>query len=281
MTRRIMAVRMLLLLCAAGVAGATGTATAGELGIVEDHWLAARVEHYLSDQEGIYGVAAINLDDGRSVFVNADTSFPTASMYKVLVMYRVFQAIDRGDLSMEDAMTIRDSDMAEAMDDPFYAGEVVTVSEALDAMITVSSNVAAYALTRCLGGWGSVDSAAAELGMPDTWLSSGQFWSTPDDMAHFFRLLANRQLVSPDASERMIDLLLRQRVNDRLPALLPDGVQVAHKTGESEDVRNDGGIIRGPGGRYVLVVMSRGGTPDYEAQVEAELSAMIYRQYGA
>lgn len=99
-------------------------------------------------------------------------------------------------------------------------------------------------------------------------------------MAHFFRLLAERSLVSPSASEQMIDLLLAQTSYDRLPALLPADAQIAHKTGELPGVRNDGGIVRGTGGRYVIVVMSQSGDPDEQVPAEAEISRMVYEAFG-
>ncbi len=246
----------------------------------DDPQLESKIGDYLSGLGASYGVAAVNLSDGRSAFVNADTGFPTASMYKLLVMYRVFQAVDQGSLSMDDQVTIQDADLAQVDSTDLWAGDTMTVAGALGNMITVSSNASAWALTRLVGGWGQVTSAAEELGMSSTYLDGQDFWSTPGDMAHFFRLLAGRSLVSDATSGQMIDLLLQQTANDRIPALLPDGVQVAHKTGELEGVRNDGGIISGPSGNYVIVVMSQSGDTSEQVQAEAEISRMVYAHYG-
>ncbi len=246
----------------------------------DDPQLESKIGDYLSGLDASYGIAAVNLNDGRSAFVNADTGFPTASMYKLLVMYRVFQAVDGGSLSMDDQVTIQDADLAQLDSTDLSVGDTMTVAGALGNMITVSSNASAWAITRLLGGWGQVTSAAEELGMSSTYLDGQDFWSTPGDMTHFFRLLAERSLVSDAASGQMIDLLLQQADNDRIPALLPDGVQVAHKTGELDGVRNDGGIIRGPSGNYVIVVMSQSGDTSEQVQAEAEISRMVYAHYG-
>ncbi len=270
-----MALSILLL-----AAMAPGVAQAQSPALADDATLEGSIESYLSGLSASYGVAAVNLNDGRAAFVNADTEFPTASMYKVLVMYRVFEAIDQGSLSMDDTLTIQDRDVIQEDSMGLSPGDTVTVAGALNDMITVSSNTSAFALTRAVGGWGVVASAAGELGMPSTYLDGQDFWSTPNDMAHFFRLLANRSLASSWASQQMIDLLLQQTANDRLPALLPGGVEVAHKTGELEGVRNDGGIVHGAGGRYVIVVMSQSGDPDEEIEAAARISQMVYGYYG-
>lgn len=241
--------------------------------------LQAELEGYISGLSGTYGVAAINLSDGSGVFVNSETTFPTASMYKLLVMYRVFEAMGNGTLSPNDTLTITAEDFAGGSDGSYSPGDVVSVEYALDAMITESSNAAAYALTRAVGGWDVVTTAADELGMYSTGMD-GDFFSTPADMAHFFQLLAERSLVGPSASEQMIDLLMGQMANDRLPALLPDDARVAHKTGELPGVRNDGGIIEGPGGRYVIVVMGYQADPDEAIEAEAEISRMVYEAFG-
>src|SRR5207302_11034744 len=70
--------------------------------------------------------------------------------------------------------------------------------------------------------------------------------TSASDMLHFLDLMAHGKMVSPAASADMVPLLLRQRVNDRLPRLLPAGVEVAHKTGNLPGTVNDVGIIYGP-----------------------------------
>ncbi|MGI5837264.1 MAG: serine hydrolase [Chloroflexota bacterium] len=245
-----------------------------------DASLQAELEGYISGLNGTYGVAAINLNDGSGVFVNEEMLFPTASMYKLLVMYRVYEAMESGSLSPEDTLTIASEDYIGGADAIFAPGDAVTVGSALEAMITQSSNAAAYALARAVGGWDVVISAAGELGMSNT-VFDGDFFSTPTDMARFFRLLAGRSLVSPSASNQMIDLLLGQMTNDRIPALLPADAQVAHKTGELPGVRNDGGIVSGAGGRYIIVVMSQSGDPEEQVPAEAEISRMVYEAFGS
>jgi len=59
------------------------------------------------------------------------------------------------------------------------------------------------------------------------------------DMLHLVDTVAQGKAVSTAASADMLHLLLRQRVNDRLPRLLPGDVQVAHKTGNLPGTVND------------------------------------------
>ncbi|MBI3979232.1 MAG: serine hydrolase [Chloroflexi bacterium] len=242
--------------------------------------LQTEIEGYLDGRAGLYGVAIQDLDTGRTVLINADREFLSASTYKVLVMYRVYEQLETGRLSPDDVLSITERDAVEGdPDGGLMPGTAVTVADALELMITVSSNSAAYALARQVGGWGSVDAAAAELGMSGTGFQDGYFRTTPSDMVRFFRALAQGQLVSADASRQMIRLLSRQQVNDRIPALLPGVATVAHKPGELPGVRNDVGIVAGPGGRYVVGVFSRGAHEAEAIRVIAWIARRAYDRY--
>ncbi len=239
--------------------------------------LTDELESYVAGLDGTYGVAVLDLEDGQTVSINADRVFPTASLYKVLVMYRVYQAIGQGTLSAASKITIEAGDMVEADEwDKLSPGEVLTVGDAVDRMITSSSNIAAYALARQVGGWNGVLATASALGMKETTWDRKDFVTTPNDMLHFFVLLANRSLLSPTASDEMTAVLLNQKINDRLPAGLPPGTKVAHKTGELPDVRNDGGIVFTNDGPYVIVLMSQGINPANAVKAEATISRMVF-----
>jgi len=74
----------------------------------------------------------------------------------------------------------------------------------------------------------------------------------------------------------MLDLMLAQQVNDRLPALLPPGTEVAHKTGNLPEVTNDVGIVYDPQPAYVIAVLSENGG---EAEPIAALSLAVYEYF--
>ena len=241
--------------------------------------LSVVLEQHIAGLDGIYGVAARKLDGGEVVLINANRRYPSASLYKLLVMYRVFQKMDAGSLAPGDTITIHPGDMQDAgTDEGLSPGDSITVERALEAMITVSSNAASFALVRAVGGWDYAMGAARELGMPDTYLDD-YAWSSPADMLRFLDLLARRQLVSPGASDRMMELMKRQQIDNRIPALLPGSVEVAHKTGELENVRNDAGIVFAGNGTYVVVFMSDEITPDQAVEAEARMSRMIYDRF--
>lgn len=78
--------------------------------------------------------------------------------------------------------------------------------------------------------------------------------ATPADLNKLLTLVATKQILSERSCDQILDILLRQQYNSRLPLLLPDGTKVAHKTGTVNNVVNDAGIIYLPEGKGTLVV---------------------------
>ena len=178
-TKIVQAVLAVALFASPMIVAPPGTAEARTQTIPAEQGLQSNIQSYISGLGATYGVSVVNLSDGSVVAVNDESLFPTASLYKLLVMYRVFQAVNRGNLSLNDRVTIRAADLAAGESAAgFSPGDAPTVGYALNRMITVSSNAAAYALTRVVGGWSQVASAAGELGMYNTTLTD-DFWGTP------------------------------------------------------------------------------------------------------
>jgi beta-lactamase class A len=76
--------------------------------------------------------------------------------------------------------------------------------------------------------------------------------------------------------------LLAQEFNERIPAGLPPGVKVAHKTGDITAVAHDAAIVYPPNrSPYVLVVLTKG-IPDQKKsdRLIADLSRIIYEYNG-
>jgi beta-lactamase class A len=76
----------------------------------------------------------------------------------------------------------------------------------------------------------------------------------------------------------MVGILKAQHFNTMIPAGLPAGVTVAHKTGEITKIHHDAAIVY-PANRapYVLVVMTHGiADPGQSARVVAHVSRIVW-----
>src|SRR5438093_12689968 len=125
-------------------------------------------------------------------------------------------------------------------------------------MITISDNGSALALWHILGG-ANIDVTLEKAGVKNFHVAfddTEDNWATPHALGTFFTLLAKRQLISPAASDRMLARLERQQINNRLPAQLPSGVVIAHKTGNLPGLTHDAGIVYTKNGPRIVVVMT-------------------------
>jgi beta-lactamase class A len=208
---------------------------------------------------------------------DADEPIITASLYKLAVLAEAERRVDAGQLHYSDIITIEDEDITE--DGSFeLAGTELTLDEALEAMITISDNGTALALWHVLGAE-NINATLERAGVRgfhvfQNWDEDNM--ATPRAVGTLFTLLAKRQLISAAASDRMLARLGRQQINDRLPAGLPEGVAVAHKTGNLPGLTHDAGIIFTPSGPRVVVVMTWDAFDADAYEFIADVGSLVY-----
>ncbi|HYV06556.1 MAG TPA: class A beta-lactamase [Blastocatellia bacterium] len=79
--------------------------------------------------------------------------------------------------------------------------------------------------------------------------------STPDGMAALLERIFRRDLLKPESAELLLDIMRRCRTGEaRLRGILPDGTEIAHKTGTIGRSTNDVGIITLPDGAGHLAI---------------------------
>lgn len=224
------------------------------------------------------GIWVADPNTGQALYAHdADEPVITASLYKLGVLTEAERRVDAGQLHYGDIITIEDEDITD--DGSFeLAGTELTLDEALEAMITISDNGAALALWHMLGAE-NINATLERAGIKDFHVFTD--WNedniaTPRAIGTLLTLLAKRQLISAAASDRMLARLQRQQINDRLPARLPAGVVVAHKTGNLPGLTHDAGIIFTPSGPRVVVAMTWDAFDTDAYDFIANVGAVVY-----
>ena len=255
-------------------------------------------------------VALHDLRSGRRVLINERVKIHAASTMKVPVMMEVFRLVGRGELRLNDRIPVTDR-FASIVDGSEYrltpesdsdqeiylrVGQEMTVIELVERMITISSNLATNILidrvrpekvrrlTRRLGALdievrrGVEDTKAFQAGLNNV--------TTAYDLMLLLTAIAGGRKIRDLDQRRMIDILAAQKLNDAIPAGLPPGTVVAHKTGEITRHNHDAAIVY-PAGRsarparlnrpYVLVILTRGITDRAESsRLIARLAAIVH-----
>jgi beta-lactamase class A len=247
------------------------------------------------------GIAFRTLDGKDEWYSRVGESFHAASTMKVPVLIELFHQVKEGKFKLSDTVLIRNEfrsivdgspyklDVADDSEAELYKaeGKTRTVAELAELMITVSSNLATNlligklgvenirAMVHALGADGMnvlrgvEDGKAFEKGMNNT--------TTAQALATLMTAIADGKAVDADSSKQMIAILERQKFNEAIPAGLPAGVRVAHKTGDITKVHHDAAIVyaKRP---FVLVILVRGIAEDKAAYaLMAGIASDLYK----
>lgn len=237
-------------------------------------------------------------EDG--ILIDAEKVFHAASTMKVPVMIEAFRQADAGRFSLDDPIPVVNTfksivdgspysmSVTEDSDGEVYKaiGKTLTVRALVTAAIIVSSNLATNILIEHLGaenvrktverldGGGMVvlrgveDQKAFDKGLNNQ--------TTARALMALFAAIARGEAVNANASRGMSDILRMQQFTDAIPAGLPPGVPVGHKTGNITRIHHDAGIVYA-GKPYVLVVLTRGIADQKKgAALIADISRVVY-----
>ncbi|HEY0768938.1 MAG TPA: serine hydrolase, partial [Sphingobacteriaceae bacterium] len=110
----------------------------------QDAQLTQKLSELVRPFKGDIGVYVRHLKTGKTVAINADTIFPTASMIKVPITIGMFAKIESGVLKYDTTLIYKDSLLYAGEDilGSFKNGEKISLSKVLMLMITTSDNTA-------------------------------------------------------------------------------------------------------------------------------------------
>lgn len=243
----------------------------------------AQLKNYIKDKEGDYAVYIESLDPQNPQIVKFQSSdpYPAASLYKLFLLAAVQESIESGKLKEDQTITSSIDHLTEVVGEEFgyedYEEDKLsyTVTQAMTRVATISDNYAAIMLVEKIG-WEKVRAQAKAIGANDTSIKD-PITTTAYDIGLFFKKLYLKQVVSENASNKIIELLALSRLNNRIPALLPDELKIVHKTGELARARNDAGIVFLEGNPYLIVMLSKDlKYEDDGIETLAEISKMSY-----
>ncbi len=247
-----------------------------------------------------------DLHTGLDINFRANESFHPASTIKVHVMMEVFHQAEQGIFALEELIPIHNSFTSIADGSPFsldvkddsetslYAriGQTESIRELTRLMIVRSSNLATNILLEKIGAE-NVNSLIASLGIHGVTILRGvednaafhqgiNNSATARGLTQTMRAIAEGRVVSKGASDEMIQIMLGQEFNESIPALLPNSVKVAHKTGWTGEFYHDTGIVY-PENRqpYAISIMTRGFPENKEDEAHecmAQISKLVYEQ---
>lgn len=185
----------------------------------------------------------VNLDNpSQSYSYRPDKIFVSASLYKLFIAYKTYEAYEVDDIK-----------------------PTTSLNRCLKIMITISDNDCGFRLGNLLG-WPKIDRQLANNGYDSTVLDNysnsklfGNKYTSANDVAILLKKLHSGELLNKTNTNKLISQLFDQELNSRIPAKLPKGVTIGHKTGNLDGNVHDAGLIYNKNGdNFAYVIMSSG-----------------------
>ena len=287
---------------------------ASQLHAREANFAAASLDRALEDQlraivanaQGRIGITAAEVDGPRQATINGDQAFPMASTVKVAIAATYLQGVDEGRYRLDSSYPLRIGTGVTGADGQVVtrAGMSLTAQSLIELMITKSDNQATDAMLAAVGGPASVNRWLQGAGIAGLRVDRSIATLLRDDLEKNDPVLGldKRDTVTPAAMVRLLGALERGEVlsaksravllgamsrcktgRNRIPALLPAGTLVAHKTGTLWSQTSDVGLIRLPDGRKVALAVYVTGREPHAAQAKliAEVARTVYDSFAA
>ena len=237
-------------------------------------WLSLKeaIEEKALHFNGTVGIAIKGLNTGWRIDFNEDILFPSASLVKVPIMLSCFYAAQEGKIGLKDIVILKSSDKvsgSKVLGD-YPSGSQFTVEQLLGPMITQSDNSAANALITFLG-FDTLNAYFKKMGLEETNIvrkmmdfqerkEGKENYTTAAEMAYLLEKIYRKEFLNKEVSERCMELLAGQKINDRIPRELPkNGLSVAHKTGLENYICHDVGIVFTQKGDFLICVLVKHG----------------------
>ena len=239
---------------------------------------------------------------------HGDEWFHAASTIKVPLLVAVFDAIRQGRFTLESRLHVRNRFLSVADGSTYRLstsrdansavhkaiGKTMNVEDLAFHMITTSSNLATNLLLDLVGleeaqkslesmglqgiklKRGVEDNVAYDQGIHNEVTASG--------LLELFKMIEEKRAVSPEASEKMLEILHAQEFKSGIPAGLPNEARIAHKTGEISTVAHDAGVVYLPDRKpYLITILTRwdadqGGRHDAVASISRAVYKMLTSQ---
>lgn len=265
----------------------------------KDKKLQEKIETLVKGFNGEIGVYVKDIKRNKIVSINADSIFPTASMVKIPILIGVMDKITKGELSYNDELFYKDSLLYEGEDllGSFRNGEKIELGKVMMLMLTMSDNTASLWLQSLAGTGARINQILDSMGFTITRVNSrtpgreedrtryGWGQTSPREMATLMEKIYNKQVVSPDASIRMMRVLSRNYWDQHSLSAIPPTIQVFSKNGAVNASRSEVLFVNAPRRPYVFCITTKNNkdeswTPDNEAwKLARKISALLWKHF--
>ena len=229
-------------------------------------------EEIIAQSAGFKGQAFVFIKDYNRnwhIAIDSDVKVPAASIVKIPIMAAVFEAQEKGRLSLSDKIKLQQKDKTGGSGSlkNERAGKEFSIQELIMLMMSISDNTATNILINLLG-IDNLNQWFQDNGLKDTNLSRLMMdmasrdkgienYTTAGDIALILDRFYNGKFIGSKVSSECTEIMKKQKTKNRIPAKLPQDTNIAHKTGLERGICHDAGIVFTPKGDFLICVLTR------------------------
>ena len=246
------------------------------------------IEKIISQVKGSVCINFYDLVKNTGFSIDGNKKVLSASMIKLLILAELVKKVSENKFSLSDAITVTEAMKTggDGVLKELNSGHHFTLKELTTLMIIVSDNQATNILIDFLG-MENINQLGKELRLKETFLGRKMMdiearkkgydnYTCADDISLLLKLIYQEKLINKEASQLMLDILLRQQQGERLQRYLLSDIKIAHKCGDLDNLENDGGIIWLGNKAYILVILTNG-MPNLQCkQTIGKISKFVY-----
>ena len=242
--------------------------------------LRSDVTEYTQKQKGSYSVYYNNFQNNSSFGIDERQIIVSASVNKTPLIAVLYYLASKGEINLDSKITILEKDIQDYGTGSLRyekPGGSYSLRNLAKLSLKQSDNTAAHVLGVRIG-MDKIQKTIDEWGLTQTNMADNK--TSNYDVYLLFRKIYNGEVTNAAHTQELLSFFTDSDFEDRLPALLPEGTIVYHKTGDAEGGVHDVGIIKNGENDYYLGVMTSDiGEEEGEAKrAIAEISKIIFER---
>jgi len=225
-----------------------------------------------------YSIVVKDLQNDFSLQINENIIFTGASINKLFIFGALYYLVQKGEIDPDKKIVIQKDDVQDygtgsIRYDP--AGTAYSIKTLAQLMMQKSDNTAAYILGRHVIGMDKIQQLIESWGITQTDMENNK--TSNADVARLMEKIYREKIANKALTIEMLSFLKNGAIEDRIPALLPKGTIIYHKTGNGIGFLHDAGIVVGPKTTYYIGMFTGDVQNEKETiQKLATLSRQIY-----
>ena len=241
--------------------------------------LKQKIEQIISTKKADVGVSIMGIEDKDTLTINGSRHYPMLSVFKFHIAIVVLAEVDKGNLSLNQNIYIKKTDLTLDTWSPIKAkfpnGVKLTLAEIIRYTVSESDNIGCDILLRLIGGTKIINQyflnknfkdlsiLANEEEMHKDWNILFTNWTTTNSANNLLKAFYDKKLLSKKSNDFLWKTMTETTTGKkRIKGQLPESTIVAHKTGTSgtnekgiSAAVNDIGIVTLANGKHFIITI--------------------------